>query len=310
MTMELPSDLPEPQTRIAELALLGVILAWGVNFAVVKAAINEFLPLTFNATRFALASVTLWGIARLRGIDLRVSPALLGKIAVIGIMQTTLYQILFIEGIARTTAGNSAMILSTTPAIVSLLSWILGREKLNRWTAVGILLAFIGLYFVISAGGKTISLNSTTLTGDLLTLLATLLWSLYTIFAQPFFSKVNPLKFTILATLVGSVPLMLWCTPALLAQDWHAISPAGWSGMLFSGFIAIAISFIIWNYSIARVGPTRTAIYSNLIPVVAVITGVVFLGERLQPLQIFGATLVLSGILLTRASARKPGKQG
>ncbi len=304
--MELPPESHPAETRRAELALLGVIIAWGMNFAVVKGALTEFLPLSFNATRFAIASVALWLIASFRGIDLRVPRSLLFKIAIIGVMQTTLYQILFIEGIARTTAGNSAMILSTTPAIVSLLSWLLGREKLNRWTATGVVLAFSGLYFVISAGGKTISLSSTTLTGDLLTLLATLLWSLYTIFAQPFFTKVEPLKFTTLATLLGSIPLLVWCTPALLAQNWHAISPAGWSGMLFSGLIAIAISFIIWNYSIAKVGPTRTAIYSNLIPVVAVITGVLFLHERLRPLQIFGAVLVLSGILLTRIAARQP----
>ncbi|MFQ5631873.1 MAG: EamA family transporter [bacterium] len=61
------------------------------------------------------------------------------------------------------------------------------------------------------------------------------------------------------------------------AQSWGNVNLAGWGGVVFPGLFSITFSYFIWNQSVLRVGPARTAIYSNLIPVVAVIAGIVFL---------------------------------
>lgn len=84
------------------------------------------------------------------------------------------------------------------------------------------------------------------------------------------------------------------------AQDWLAIDFNGWLGACYSGVFSIAVSYIIWNFSLAKIGANKTAIYSNVVPVVAVLTGVLFLNEHMSHMQILGAICVIAGIVLAR----------
>ena len=100
----------------------------------------------------------------------------------------------------------------------------------------------------------------------------------------------------------GNVPIpgLLIATPSFAAQDWGAVTPGGWAGLLYSGLLAIGLGYAIWVKGVQRLGGSRTAVYSNLTPIIATLTGVIFLGEHITALQIVGAACVLGGIVLTR----------
>ncbi|MGH7495624.1 MAG: DMT family transporter [bacterium] len=282
-----------------EILLAFLILVWGVNFPIVKAALQQFTPLAFNALRFILAASALWLAAWQRGVDMRLTREEVRQYSMLGLLGVTLYQILFIEGIARTTAGNSALILNSSPILIACGSHLLGHERLRGRTMAGALLAFAGLYFIITGKPQSVA-TPTSIFGDLLTLAAASIWAAYTIMAQSYIKAGSALKVTAYATAFGTIPLLLWCAPALAKQNWQQIEVTGWCGLLFSALLSIAAAQLIWNLAVSRIGSTRTSLYSNLVPVVGLIAGVILLGERVSMLQTFGTIATLAGVALAR----------
>src|SRR5262245_28691616 len=114
-----------------DLGLLAVVVCWGYNLSVVKFALLRIDPLAFNGARFLLASATLLALLRGRGETLRVDRRDALALLAAGIVGHTAYQLLFIEGIARTTASHAALIFGITPVVVALLSVALGHERVG-----------------------------------------------------------------------------------------------------------------------------------------------------------------------------------
>ena len=98
----------------------------------------------------------------------------------------------------------------------------------------------------------------------------------------------------------GAVIIFLMGLPSLFRQDWGAIDAVSWAGLLYSAFLSIGLAYLLWYRSVGRIGSSRTAIYSNLTPVVALAAGAVWLGEGLTPLSLVGAAMVIGGVMLVR----------
>jgi drug/metabolite transporter (DMT)-like permease len=282
-------------------ALIAMTLIWGFNFIVVKQALTELTPLAFLALRFSLASLCFIVALRLVQGRLDIPRREWGKVALIGVVGTTLYQPLFINGLAMTKASNTSLILATTPAFIVLINRFLRNERLARRGWLGIVLSFTGILLIVLASGD-VRADSSALWGDLLVLGGTLCWALYSTFAAPFLKSYSSLEFTALSTLFGTLPLLVLTAPAVVSQDWGAVGMGSVLGLLYSGIFAIVVAYIIWNLGIQRIGGARTAIYSNLTPVVATLAAALFLNETLTPLKIAGAVIIFMGLYLARTA--------
>jgi drug/metabolite transporter (DMT)-like permease len=153
---------------------------------------------------------------------------------------------------------------------------------------------------ITSSSNNGLHLGGPTLVGDLLTLAATLCWASFTVLSKPLLSRYSPIKLITLTMVLGTVPFLALATPTLVAQDWSRVTATGWLGLLYSYSLAIVAAYIVWYTSVQRVGNARTAIFSNLTPVVALIAAWLLRGETLAPLQFIGAAVVLLGISLAR----------
>ena len=294
---------------LIDLMLLAMILIWGINFAVVKAALAEMTPLSFNSIRFLLAStLTLLSLRLIEG-DVGFARGDWWRLLGLGLIGNTCYQLLFINGINRTTAGNSALLLATTPIFVSLIGAAFGVERVRKLAWVGVSLSFTGIFMVIVGSGKELGLAKETIGGDILVLIGAAAWSLYTVLSKPMLSRYSALKLTALAMAAGTPFIVLFSIPQLLAQDWAAVSWRGWLGLFFSGSMAIALAYIIWNSGVSKVGGARTAVYSNLSPVVAAIFAWLTLGETITAFMVVGAAMIFLGIYLTRKSDQRQGNR-
>lgn len=282
-----------------DLGLLVTILLWGVNYAVIKAALRELQPFAFNALRFVAATATLAVLVRGRGPRTRMPRRDLVLLALLGILGNTVYQVIFIEGIARTTAANASMIMSSCPMIVALLGAALGRDRLPPSAWAGVALAVGGLALLLSTGSR-VGYSTGKLEGDLLILASATTWAAYTVLASGVLARSSSLAATLVTFLSGTPVLVLIAVPALAKQDWAAVGVRGWLGTAFSGVFAIGISYALWNKGIAALGGARTAVYQNFTPVVAAAFAWLTLGERWTPAQFAGAAAVLVGIALTR----------
>jgi drug/metabolite transporter (DMT)-like permease len=103
----------------------------------------------------------------------------------------------------------------------------------------------------------------------------------------------------------GTLVYLSFAALPLLRTDWGRISTLSWVLMTASALLALAFSYIVWYTAVQKIGSARTAIYSNLTPIVAMIVAAFWLGEAITTTQIAGAALILSGIGLTRVAGRR-----
>lgn len=294
---------PEPTHRSrTDLLLTILVFIWGLNFTVVKAALAEWDPLAFNALRFVLAGAFLFAVQRAhapraeRGsIARRDWPALIA----LGVLGNTVYQVFFILGLDATLAGNSALVLSMTPVFITLLSVTFRHERVSPIAWAGVTVSFAGVALVI-AGGTRVAFAGHTVRGDLLTLAASLCWALYTVGLSPYVRRYGALRMTATTLYIGGAVLALVALPFLWTQEWTRIGVVGWSGLLYGGLLAIGVAYLLWYSGVKAIGSTRTAVYSNLIPAVALVVAWLGLGETPTWLQIGGALAIFAGIALTR----------
>jgi drug/metabolite transporter (DMT)-like permease len=300
-----PAPLPRrPAAPAADLGMLLVCLIWGTNFSVVKAALRVMPPLAFTAVRFVISSVLLVAVLRVlkgRAALPGAGPArrrLVWQLVGLGVLGNTLYQIAFTVGLKYSTATNCALILSTMPAVVAVLGELFGIERTTPRMRWGIAVATAGVALVIAAGGVEFSV--TTVRGDLLAVLATLLWASYTLGLRRLPRTLPPLEVTTLTTLTGTPGLVLVGIPELLAVSWTALPGVAWGAIAYASVLSLIVAYFIWNASVQRVGSNRTAIYMCVTPLVAAGAAWLILGERLVPLQGLGAGMIIAGVLLTR----------
>jgi drug/metabolite transporter (DMT)-like permease len=290
---------PVPGWGWTETALSLMVLVWGVNYAVVKHALGQFDPLAFNAIRFCVASAFVFGVLRAQGELAWPERRDLPRLLALGLLGNVLYQGCFVLGLARTPAGSASLILAVSPVLTALLSALTGHERPGWRTWAGAAVAVCGVGLVT---GSRISVGSgRQVAGDLILLFAAAAWAAYTVSARPMVRKYGSVRTTAWTMWVGAVGLIVVGSPALARQDWGRVTPLDWASLVFSALFAIGLAYLIWYRGVEKIGNTRTAIFSNLSPVVAMIAAAVLLHEKPSHWALAGAALTLGGVMIVRS---------
>lgn len=292
------SPTPTPDRLSPTMGMLLVTLFWGGNFTATKIAFTEIDPLAFTALRFAIAAVVLWVIVRLVEGGLPRPPKTLWPLIVLGVVGNTLYQIAFVEGLARTSATKSALILAILPVSVTMAAALLGIETVSRRQKVAVAVASVGVALVLLARGGTI--GGPFGTGDLLLLLAVVGWTIYTLLLRHWALPMSSLSLTAWTLYTGTPGLILVGLPQLLKTDWGAVTIHGWGGVAYSSLLSLVVAYVFWNRGVAVLGASKAAIFNTIVPFVATVVAMVALGERPGPLHLAGGLLIIGGVLLTR----------
>lgn len=280
-----------------------MVFIWGINFPIAKAALGEMSPLAFNALRFPCAAVVVLIALMGRGM---IWPARGDRLRVLalGILANVIYQNFFIFGLAETRAGTASLLLAGTPILTALLSAAVGHERLEPRTWVGVLFTFVGIALVVLLGGTTQEGQSTIL-GDIFMIGASLSWAAYTVASRPFIARYGAIQFTAWALWIGTAGLCVIGAPDVARLDFGSVSAGAWGGVLYAGAISIGLAYLIWSYGVGQIGNTRTATYSNMVPVVALLAAWVQLGEVPTLGQVVGAAVILGGITLAQAGVHR-----
>ncbi len=297
-----PASVP-PRGLTGTDGLLAIMtLIWGVNYIVIKASFAVLTPLAFNSVRFTVAALAVVAIATVAKAP-RPPRALLPRLAVLGILGNTVYQLAYIEGMARTRAGNAALIAAASPAMTAVASHFLGHERLRWRDAAGVALSTTGIAVLILGSGEAVRFGreSGAVVGDLLMVVSAVCWTSYTIGAKRVVDELGPTVTTAWTMGLGAIPLLVICTPAAVAQPWHAVPLVAWVGTVFSALGALVVAYLIWYRGVARLGATRTAIYSNFTPVVTLLSAWPLLGEVPSVWQLCGAAGIFGSLALIRS---------
>jgi len=276
-------------------------IIWGGNYSVIKSALAEVPPVAFNGLRLALASLLfLSAIAARRSsapASERVVRSDIPQILLLAIVGHAIYQWLFIAGLAETSASNSALIIGCTPVFVALLSASLGQESVGARRWAGVALSALGIYLVVGYGSKT---SGDSVHGDLVMLTAVFCWSASTVIARPLLRKRAAVEVTGYSLALGAAMYLALARDQIRGVEWLRVSAITWASLAASAVLALFVAYLIWYTALQRLGNTRTAIYSNLVPVAGLLVAWLGFGEAIGPVKAVGAAVVLTGVALTR----------
>jgi drug/metabolite transporter (DMT)-like permease len=271
---------------------------WAANFIVVKSAIEQIPPVTFAFLRFGLAALTLLALLRWREGRIALPGRDVLPILGLGALGFGIYQILWSVALQDIPAGDSALLIATTPVITALLAVTNGADTLTRTKLLGSLVSFAGVGVIVSAG-HGLSIGSA-LVGDVLTLVAALCWSIYTAFGAPILRRHSPLRTTAWAMVGGALVLALPGAWQAIGLDWGAVRGDAWAGLAFSAFLPAGVANVVVFNAIRLLGPTRITAYQFLVPFMAVILGAVFLSEGVRVDQLLGGLVIVLGVMISR----------
>ena len=290
-----------PRFGATDLMMLAVAAIWGANFTFVKFGTRVLAPLAFNGVRVALAALALSAVALARGGPWP-SRRELATFLALGVVGNGLYQVLFVEGVARTRASDAALVISAGPAFIALLGWMGGTERISRGAWLGIALSIGGIALVV-LGGSAASPGQSTLLGNGLVLAGSLCWAVFTVLLKPFTHRVDGVQLSAVTMVGGATALLIVSAPSIAAADWAGASGATWGAIAYSGIAGLVVAYLLWYRGVRVLGPTRTAMYANLQPVIALLVAWALLREVPTVWQWVGAGTIVAGVLMTRASA-------
>lgn len=287
----------ENKTTVGHLSALLTIMIWGTTFISTKILLEDFRPVEILFIRFVLGFIALLAVMprRLRGTTLRQEITF----AAAGLCGICLYYLMENIALTYTMASNVGVIVSTAPFFTAILSRLFAKEeKLSASFFIGFVIAMAGI-FMMSFNGARLQLNPI---GDLLSLLAALIWACYSILTK----KISGYGYhTILTTrrvFFYGILFMLFILPLMdfNPQLSRMAAPVCLFNLLFLGMGASALCFVTWNFSVKVLGTIRTSVYIYIVPVITVITSVLILHEGLTLLSVIGTLLTLAGLFLSK----------
>jgi drug/metabolite transporter (DMT)-like permease len=280
----------------ALLVLMAVI--WAVNYTVAKYGTNIVAPLAYNAIRIVMAVVALLVIRWVRSHG-RLSRSDLFALLTIGVLGNGLYQLCFIEGLARSRAGTVALMLSASPAFVAIVGRIFRVEHVGTRGWTGIALQLAGIACVVF-GSVARPAGDDTVLGSALIVAGSLCWAFFAILIKPYTERLSGIDVGAYSLAGGAVFVTVISLPSIVATDWPAVSLPVWAAIVYSGIGALVVGNLIWYHGVSRIGPTRVSMFSNLQPLVALAVAWVALGEVPTVWQGLGAGSIMTGLIITR----------
>ena len=258
--------------------------------------VNPQVALFFRGM-IASALFAVWMLIRkkkMKRLDRRDIPVML----ILGLINLPINQFLFLTAISLTSPPNVALAYALTPAFVLVIALIFLKESASLLKIIGVILAIGGTVLVISENGIDFSTDSTL--GDILVLIASFSWALYTVIGKNFTRKYGAIQATAMATITGWIlylPVFYILPVEIELAD---ISAVNWLQLLYIGGITSVVAYALWYYALTKSEASKVAVFNNVQPVLTTVFSIIFLGHILSWQFIIGGTIVITGVIMTQ----------
>ena len=281
-------------------------LVWGCNWPVLKLGVTELAPLTFRGATLPFAALGLLLAARLSGDSIWIPREHWGKVLALALFNIAAWNGLILFGVQQMPAGRSAILAYTMPVWTVLFGMALLHEPLSMRKTIGLVLGMLGMAVLLGEDVRHITGSPM---GTLFILAAAISWAFGTVLLRRWKPPVPQNTLTGWMMLIGWLPIAV-CVPLF---DEHPISSlahmsgTAWFAVLYNIFLAGTVAHWAW-FTMARTLPVAVSSLSSLpVPVVGVLSGILFLGERPGPSEYIALALVLASLsAVLFAPATKP----
>lgn len=283
---------------ITRIALVTTILLWGSAYVAIRAGLPSYSPEHLAVLRFIAASITFAGIMFLSGQRVpHVSewPKLIG----LGLIGMAGYSLLLNYGERRVTAGAASFLVNTCPLMITLIVWILYRERLSRRSLIGSAFALFGVFLVALGEEDEFQMSF----GVLLVLLAASLQAIYFVLQKPLLKRYGALQITSCVVWAGALCLIPWSSGLVGAVREAPLNAT--LSVLYLGVFPGSIGYFTWAYVSSNMPVAQAATYLYLVPLVTLLIGWLWLDEVPHPLSIAGGSVALLGVALANFNMRQ-----
>jgi drug/metabolite transporter (DMT)-like permease len=283
-------------------AALAVVF-WGISFVATKAVLREVSPVTLITMRFVIGALVLLAIVReLPPRNAWPSLALMGFVGVF------VHQMIQSYALTMTSATNTGWLIGVTPIWSAVLAAIFLRERFGFWKIVGLAGGFAGALLVVTRGDfSSRVLGRPSTLGDVLILVSTINWAVYSVLGHPTIRRLGPRLATAGSMMFGAIMLVPFF---ILQRGWREVprlSAVGWSSLLFLAVACSALGYLFWYGALERVEVSRVAALLYAEPLVTFAAAALLLGERVSAVVIIGGILVLVSVVLAQYASPSPG---
>mgnify|MGYP000364289475 CR=1 FL=1 len=289
-------------TPLLAFKLVMVAALWGGTFIAGRIVAQSLPLMTAAFSRFFVASILLVIVAvKMEGKLPRLNREQILLTAILGFTGIFLYNICFFGALARVPAGRTSLFVSLTPIVTAVLAGLIFSERLGvrRW--VGIAVALIGAIVVITRGdliGGITDITQSLGLGELMMLGAVLSWATYTLISRKVLETLSPIAATTYGTLWGFIFLSIAAVGEFKDIDLTLLDWSVWVSVFYLGAFGTVLAFIWFYQGIQTVGPSRTAIFTNLVPAFGVLFSAVLLGEPILISMVVGGLIAVLGVSL------------
>ncbi|NLK00363.1 MAG: DMT family transporter [Clostridia bacterium] len=284
------------------MAAAAMAVIFGLSFLFTKGLLSYLTPLQLMGMRFAVAALVLIFLAALRLVKLNLVindlPPLLGA----AILSPGLYFIFETYGVKLTTASISSVIISLIPVATAVFAFFMLGERITVVQGAFITAAVAGVMLMALGGGDGSSQGSSHMLGILLLVGAVASSAVFNIVSNSLSGRYSPIDITFVMMCFGAVTFNFvaaihsYLTGSLANYQWVLKEPSVIIGLLYLGLLSSVVAFFMLNFALAHLTASRVAVFLNLIPVVSLFAGMLFLHERLSQGQALGCALILLGI--------------
>ena len=296
--------------RDAYALLLGVALLWAGNYPLAKIGLHELGPVTMSALRAVVAAPLLVLVSRL--IEGPLPPLARRDLIAMVVLAVSGFvgnSALWYVGLRWTSPANAGILGAASPVVVALAAAAWLRERVSPVNLAGIGLTLGAVLLTIAQGSPRTLLTLSVNRGDVIILVSQSLWVVYTLYSRANLSTFSPLQMLAGAHVVAAGLLL---PMALVERPWQAFAHASWVGfsvVLYSAFLGTP-AHIAFYKAVRTVGPSRAAVFMNLIPFMVLGLSWLMLGEPIHWYHWVGAIGVIGGVLLTTRRSLPPPVRG
>ena len=293
------TEPPFAATRGTYAKLVAVPAIWGGTFIAGRILALAVPAAVGSLLRFVVAVVALlaaaWWLEG--GLPRLTRRQLLGTLF-LGATGIFAYNLFFLGALARLPASRTSLIIALNPIVtIAAASLLLGeRMSARRW--LGVAVALVGVWIVVSRGDVLGSVAGAVGLGELLMFGGVCSWAAYTLIGRRVLAGLTPLAATTWASLWGMALLALAAAPDLHDLGTDDLTLPVVLSVLYLGVLGTAVGFVWYYQAVQRLGASRTVIFNNLVPVFGASFGVLLLGEPLLPSMLLGGAIAVAGVML------------
>ena len=282
---------------IPYLEALFAVIVWGGSFIATKIAVGQISPTTVVWLRFTIGIPLILFAVAIRKQFAFPKGNEWWYFALLGFLGISFHQWLQSNGLRTAQATTTAWIISTSPAFIAVLGWMVLKEKLTLHQSLGITLAMLGVLAVVSKGNfASLAVGKFGTTGDFLILISSVNWAVFSILSRHGLKNHPSTRMTLWIMTLGWFFTSVTFIAGRNYTEILQLDTRSWLAVIYLGILTTGLAYIAWFDALSQLPAAQTGAFLFIEPLTSMVVAAIILNEQITPISVLGGVVILFGI--------------